>query len=107
MPSCQLQKVRMAPQGAEKNPGFGIRFCCQGPLAGEKKTGGGLLGNRAKVPFGKLILEKEDTHSLRVNEKRHKVKMKFIMFLIFFLIFVFLNKTVCKTAILSPWQSDP
>lgn len=78
-------KSQNGPTRGRKEPW--IWFCCQGPLAGEKKTGGGLLGNRAKVPFGKLILEKEDTHSLRVNEKRHKVKMKFIMFLIFFLIF--------------------
>lgn len=31
----------------------------------------------------------------------------FFWFFDFFLFFVFLNKTVCETAILSPWQSDP
>lgn len=41
----------------------------------------------------------------RVNKKGNKVKMKFIIFLIF--LFCFLNKTVCETAILSPRQSDP
>lgn len=108
MSSCQLQKVRMVPWG-RKEPWL----CWQGLR--EARDKGPMVAsweiNRAKVPFGRLILKKEETHSLKVNEKGHKVKMKFIMFLIFFFdffsIFVFLNKTVCKTAILSPRQSDP
>lgn len=54
---------------------------------GQKRTLG-LVS--AKVPFGRLILKKEETHSLKVNEKGHKVKMKFIMFLIFLIFFRFL-----------------
>lgn len=112
--SCQLQKVRMVPWG-RKEPWVWFQALLTRTTYLERPGDKGLMVaswwiNRTKVPFGRLILKKEETHSLKVNEKWHKVKMKFIMFLtflIFFSIFVFLNKTVCKTAILSPRQSDP
>lgn len=71
--------------GAEKNRGSAGKDHLDLERPGDKGLMVASWGiNRAKVPFGRLVLKKEETHSLKVNEKGHKVKMKFIMFLIFF-----------------------
>lgn len=80
----------MSPVESQNGPhrrqgtlGFGFSFAGQDhpPSRGEGTEGAGLMaapGGQSQQTPGMPILEKEETRSLKVNEKGHKVKMKFI-----------------------------
>lgn len=82
-------KSQNGPMGQKRTAGLVSGSADKDHLDLEKPGDKGLMVaswgiNRAKVPFGRLILKKEETYSLKVNEKGHKVKMKFIMSDFFF-----------------------